>query len=156
MTDVTHATTTNARLHLDLITTLRAVPAQFAWALGRLDGRKNFSYCLWKLPEGKRADDLIGGAALPDAYLQVAGTAQAMTVDVRMIDEGRWQNFTVGRPPTKKRFGRQKTATIRWLTHSLVVRDNEVFTATQAAVVFQHYFERGTLPTGYELRPVAP
>jgi hypothetical protein len=154
MTEATHATTSNARLHLDLIPTLRTIPEQFAWALGRLDGRRNFTYCLWKLPKGKHADDLVGDSRLPDAYLQAAGTARAMTVDVRLFDEGRWQNFTLGRPATKKRFGRQKTATIRWLTHSVLVRENETFTAAQATVVFQHYFERETVPSGYELRPV--
>lgn len=154
MSEVTHATTTNGKLHLDLIDTLRTIPEQFSWALGRLDGRKYFAYSLWKLPEGQHADGEIDHKTWPDAYMQVAGTAKAMTVDVRMLDEGKWTNFTVGRQTVKKRLGRQKTTVIRWLNHSIVVRENEVFDSAEATTMFEHYLERGTAPAGYELRPV--
>jgi hypothetical protein len=154
MSAVTHATTTDGRLHLDLIDMLRPIQQQFAWALGRLDGRKHFAYSLWKLPDGQHADDPIDYNKWPEAYIQVAGTAKAMTVDVRMLDEGKWANFTVGRPAVKRRFGRQKTAVVRWLEHSIVLRENEVFDASGAAIVFHHYFEHGIPPVGYELRSV--
>jgi hypothetical protein len=149
----THATTTDAKLHLDLIETLRTIPEQFAWALGRLDGRKHFAYSLWKLPEGVHADGAIDYSQWPEAYLQVAGTANAMTVDVRMLDDGKWRNFTVGRPSVKKRFGRPKTVEMRWLKYSTILRENEVFDAAGAAVVFEQYLKSGKPPVGYELRP---
>jgi hypothetical protein len=154
MTEPTHATTTDAKLHLDLIDTLRTIPEQFAWALGRLDGRRHFAFSLWELPEGLHADGAIDYDRWPDAYIQVAGTANAMTVDIRMLDDGELKNFTVGRPSVKRRFGRTKTVVVRWLTHSMVLRENEVFDAAGAVVVFEQYLKNGRPPVGYELRPV--
>ena len=98
--------------------------------LGRLDGSEIYSLLLWKLPTGK---SLYYVEPKRDAteYLQCAGTADRMTVEVRSKNGGAEEQFVVGRPrnggnPAKKE-------TIHWDSVDTVVASNEVFTAAEAA-----------------------
>jgi hypothetical protein len=155
MMTVTHGTTSDGRLQLDLIDTLRTIPEQLAWALDRLDGRKHFAYSLWRLPPGLHADGPIDYESWPDEYIQVAGTASAMTIELRTERDSRWQQFTVGRHAARKLFLRPKQMTIRWQKNSITVLENQVFDSLEAATIFLHYLEHGNVPDGYELRPVS-
>ena len=90
---------------------------------------------------------------LSDEYLQSAGSADALTVEVRTIDgDGAAHQFVVGKPGGGAEGAPSEV--IRWDDgrHSTTVHPREVFTADEAAKVFYAYFLTDEVPARYTLR----
>ena len=150
MTKPTHVASINNHVRGALVNYFRSYPEQIRYSLGRLNGTSSWAYSLWRAPEGA---NLLHAVPLSDEYMQCAGTAEALTIEVRFLDpDGTPHQYTVGRPggdPTG-----EPTKVIYWDEgrYSTAVYSNEVFTADEAAVVFYTYFLTDKVAQPYVLR----
>ena len=147
----THVVGFNGRTWADIQLTEDGGDDDFSEMLQNLDGSKRYSLLLWKLPKGKSFYDV---SAKRDAneYMQCAGSADRMTVEVRRIRAGRVEHYVVGHAPNGAKQG--QTETIHWDSVDTVVASNEVFAATEAAKLFETYYRTNWVPSNYVLRPL--
>jgi hypothetical protein len=120
--------------------------------LHRLDGIKGYSLLLWKLPPGKTLYDVSPDEDAQE-YIQCAGSADRMTVEVRRLNGDNYEHFVVGRAPNGQDHGKEET--IHWDDVNTVVAPNEVFSADEAADIFLSYYRTGSVPSSYVLRPLS-
>lgn len=150
MTQRTHVVESNGYSRGPLIDTIRPYPDAIRFSLNRMNGTSMWAYSLWRAPEGS---DLLDDIPLSEEYLQSAGSAEALTIEVRVLDgDGVAHQYVVGKPgeyPTEA-----PTEVIRWDEgrHSTTVHPNEVFTADEAAEVFYAYFLTDKVSEPYTLR----
>jgi hypothetical protein len=133
-----------------LIDSVRPFPDQIRHALSTMDGRSKWGYSLWRAPEGA---NLLEDIPLSDEYLQCAGSADALTIEVRIVDgDGTARQYALGRlsPGSPA----EPSVAISWDRgrHSTTVSPNEVFTADEAAQIFYAYFLTDRVPETYRLR----
>lgn len=133
-------------------TTLRRVAASAERSLRRLVslmGEDQSTLCVWQMPDGAYLPDL-DRTKWPSVFLQAAGTADAMTIEWRRLDQdGVERLYTVGRE------GRRQggpTIAIEFLDGTTLVYPDEVFTADEAGEIFVHYLHALTVPGQYTLR----
>jgi len=89
-------------------------------------------------------------SAPPAEYMQSAGSAAAMTVEVkRREDDGVLRQYAIGR-----RVNDAGNTVISWAggKHSITVPTSETFTAEQALPVYQQWCRDGTVSDTYRLR----
>lgn len=150
MTRDTHVVQSNGFSRGPLVDVVRPYADQLRFSLNRMNGTSFWAYSLWRAPEDA---NLLEDIPMSDEYLQSAGSAEALTVELRVVgDDGVAHQYTVGKPgeePTG-----EPTEVIRWDEgrHSTKVHPSEVFTADEAAEVFQAYFLTDTVPASYTLR----
>jgi hypothetical protein len=137
---------------MDIQTVDNGVLDDFTRRLGRLDGTNLYSLLLWKLPPGKSLYDTSPDEDAND-YIQVAGSADRMTVEVRRLSRDKVEHFVVGRAPNGHNPGKKET--IHWDDIETVVAPNEVFSANEAAELFVSYYRTGWVPSRYVLRPIS-
>ncbi|WP_435749098.1 hypothetical protein [Microbacterium sp. PMB16] len=150
MTGDTHVVQSNGYSRGPLIDTVRPYSDQLRFSLSRMNGTSFWAYSLWRAAEGS---DLLEDIPLSDAYIQSAGSAEAMTVEARVLhDDGTAHHFTVGKPGAGSE--EAPSEVIRWDDgrHSTTVYPNEVFTADEAAEVFYAYFLTDEVPEWCTLR----
>lgn len=150
MSGPTHIEQTNGFTRGALLDDLRPYPEEIRFSLGRMNGSSFWAYSLWRAPEGA---DLLDSIPFNDEYMQCAGTAEALTIEVRYLDpDGTPHQYTIGRPGGD--YEREPTEVIHWDDgrHSTKVYPNEVFTADEAAVVFYTYFLTDKVAQPYVLR----
>ncbi|WP_051038897.1 hypothetical protein [Microbacterium sp. B19] len=114
-------------------------------------GRSTFA--LSKLPDGRSIWD-VTRETLPSVFLQAAGTAEAMTIEWRRLDEDGVERLcSVGHGGHREN---EPTVVIDFFegTARAVVFPDEVFTADEAGEVFVHYFHTLAVPDRYVLREV--
>jgi hypothetical protein len=137
------------------VTTLSrgAGPLQFAGPLRRLDGTERWCLVLYALPAGKSYEDIAGQGA--DEYLQAAGSADKMVVEIRKPAGQQWGvewvRFVVGHPHGDSP-PRDESITLPDTTEK--ISRPELFEAEEAAELFLSYYRTGDIPAGYVLRPV--
>ena len=149
MTRRTQVVESNGVSRGPLIDTMRPYPEAIRFSLNRMNGSSFWAYSLWRAPEGA---DLLDDIPLSDEYMQCAGSAEALTIEVRTLDaDGTPHQYTVGKPGEQTG---DPTEVIRWDDgrHSTKVFPNEVFTADEAAEVFYAYFLTDTVSAPYVLR----
>jgi hypothetical protein len=126
---------------------------QFSGPLGVLDGTERWHLTFYPLPEGKSYEDMRN-AEIPQ-FLQAAGRADKMTLDIRKPGGQQWGVTEVryvighhheGRPPLD--------VAIELPNGAEMVSAPEVFEAEEAAEIFYAYYKTGDIPPGYALRPV--
>lgn len=120
---------------------------QFAQPLERFDGLERSSLTVSKIPEGRYYEDLtdIEKISMSENYIQAAGSAEAMSVEVRRRDEdGTSRLYIVGhpghrndKPDVRIPFHNGK--------HALTVYSNEVFDASEAADLFLSWVTDGRI-----------
>lgn len=106
-----------------------------------------------QLPDGQSIWE-VTRETLPSLFLQAAGTAEAMTIEWRRVDQdGVERLYTVGHGG--QRHG-EPTVAIEFLreTARALVYPDEVFTADEAGEIFVHYFHTLAVPGQYTLREV--
>lgn len=133
-----------------LIDSVRPFPDQIKFALNRMNGTSFWAWSLWRAPEDA---DLLEDIPLSDEYMQCAGSAQAMTLEVRTVDkDGKGHQFVIGKPEGNQ--GDKPTEVISWdeNKYNTTVYKNEVFTADEAAEVFYAYFLTNEVIEPYTLR----
>jgi hypothetical protein len=139
----------NGRTWMDIHSINKGEANDIGATLARLDGTKFYSLLLWKLPPSKSLDD-VSPDEDANEYIQCAGSANRMTVEVRRLMGGKYEHFVVGRAPNGKNRGNKET--IHWEDVDTVVAPNEIFSADEAAELFRSYYATGWVPSSYILR----
>lgn len=126
----------------------------FLTPLQALDGDRKYTRLLCRLPyeadyDAYSRQDL---EAAREQFIQAAGSASGMTVEIRKTDDdGATRLYTVGRAPLADTTT-PPTVRIKVGEHSTNVYPNEVFAAAEAAGLFFHYYLGDRIPDGYVLR----
>lgn len=146
----THVTQQNGYSRMALIDSLRPYPDQIRFSLNRMNGTSFWAWSLWRAPEGA---DLLEDIPLSDEYLQCAGTAEALALEVRRLDsDGTAHQYAIGKPGSDSTGEPTEVIHFDDGRHSTTVYPHEVFTADEAAVVFYTYFLTDEVSQPYELR----
>lgn len=111
----------------------------FLPGMQRMQPGKTATYVLWHYP----ADQEFSHPEYLDNYLQRAGTAECMTVELRVTHEdGTYTHWVLGREPLTG----SETERVVWDTGQTMVHPEEVWTAEQAAPLFEQYARERTVP----------
>ncbi len=129
---------------------------RFAAPLRRRDGHQRWGFGLFPLPDELSYDEMIASGQDFTEYLQAAGSAQALTIEIRKPGGAqwgcRWIRYVVGHPHTA---GLPLDVAIEIPSGTLHVSAAEVFDAEEAADLFLAYHQSGDIPATYNLRPAA-
>lgn len=88
-------TTTNGTFSMALSDPIGSPGEQFVRELRQMDGLKRHSFSLWRLPPGKDLDQ-IDSRDWTVEYLQSAGSADNMVVEVRVLEDGKYRHYVAG------------------------------------------------------------
>jgi hypothetical protein len=148
----THAVTMNGSFSGELKNPDLSTEDEIRRLLRSLDGVDIFAISLWELPPGKDLDQ-VNYNKWPVEYIQCAGTADRMTVEMRKVESKQAHHFVIGSSATEE----SATVIIEWDAgrHSTVVRPSEVMTWKAASELFIAYYETGAVPPDYHLRKLA-
>lgn len=126
----------------------RTIPEHLRLMLGHLDGGGRYTYSIWR---GRNPESIVVRRGdVGDTFIQAAGSATAMTVEVRMPDDaGEGRLYTVGRRQDAVGDGILIPISDE---RAVRVSSNEVFTADEAATIFDHFYRTESVPDEYELR----
>ncbi|APB01723.1 hypothetical protein [Nocardia seriolae] len=128
---------------------------EFQRPLRRLNGDDRYSLNLAALPTPAWPDELTEAdeAAMGLQYLQCAGAADALSVEIHMGVDGVSRLFTLGRPGD---YDGDPEVIIPFQrgNHAPRAYPAEVFTADEAAQIFFTYYKTGSLDGDYHLREV--
>lgn len=145
-----HATTMNGDSHGH---TLNADPQaereEIVGALTRMDGRRFFAFSVWSFPDDVHFDDLDIEEA-SSFYLQCAGAADAMTVELREPAGDEARHYVIGKAPVTG----TASVEIEFDEYAVDVHPEEVFTAAEAGEVFLAYMDTGTVPDRWHRREI--
>ncbi|MEV7800616.1 hypothetical protein AB0O14_16125 [Microbacterium foliorum] len=126
----------------------RPIPDQLRRMLGLLDAKQEWTYSIWR---GADPTNIVGfREPANDSFMQAAGSADAMTVEVRLPGpDGESHLYTVGRPDPA-----DGTTALIPISDDRAVRvfSNEIFTADEAAVIFYTYYLTDAVSQPYVLR----
>ena len=142
----------NGSISMPLTDSHRPFPAQLRRSLGDLDGNEDFAYLLYYVPDDAGWPDAPGydDSKYDDEYMQSAGSADAMTIEVKRREgDGELRHYVIGRPGDD---ADAPDVEVRYGSHALSVRPTEVFDADEAARVYYEYFQTRTVPDTYVLR----
>lgn len=124
------------------------IPERLQRTLEWLDARKDYTYSIWRGADPTRIDGYLEPAN--DSFMQAAGSADAMTVEVRFDGpDGDSRLYTVGMSEPA-----DGTTTLIPMSDDRAVRvfSNEVFTAEEAAAVFYMFYLTEAVSQPYVLR----
>jgi hypothetical protein len=152
----THAFTLSGQVSIELKDTRRPLQDEIRHRLQMLDGQQRYSLVFWAIPDGVPFDrvdvDAVG------EYLQCAGSAQRMTVEMRHVDDsGVAHHVVIGRPGPADGDGAARDdpdEVVPWDGHEARVHPHEVFDAAEAGELFVSYYETGDVPASYARRPI--
>jgi hypothetical protein len=117
--------------------------------LERLDGKLRFSLVLSKLSPNKTIEDKRE-MKRDKNYIQCAGSAKEMSIEIRIVKKGKAIQYAVGRS-MRWRWGDPKV-TIHWSNYVVKVYRDEVFKAKEATELFAYYLVHNKIPEKYVLR----
>lgn len=130
-----------------------AGPLQFLGPLRAFDGVQNWYLLFYPLPEGRSFDSVRNEAT--KEYIQAAGSAKAMVVEIRKPGGAQWGaewvRYVIGRPHDGVA---PLDVAIPLPKGDQMISRAEVFDAEEAAKLFMSYHASGDIPAGYVLRPV--
>ncbi len=151
----THAVGVNGHIWMELKESRGPVVDQIGRLLSNLDGVKNYSLILWPLPNGHNLADTSPDLEAKE-YIQAAGSAEQMTVELRRPDAGSGHDqLVVGRPDDSST-NSASTIDLQWSEYSVSVHPSEVFEAREALDLFGSYYENGSVSPKYTLRRIKP
>ncbi|MEV8249524.1 hypothetical protein AB0O87_01200 [Microbacterium sp. NPDC076768] len=126
----------------------RPAPEHLRLMLRRLDSENEYTYAIWR---GADPSSVIGfREPANESFMQAAGSADAMTVEVRLPGaDGEGRLYTVGRPEPAN-----GATTLIPISDKRAVRvfSNEIFTADEAAVIFYTYYLTDAVSQPHVLR----
>ena len=132
---------------------LRSYMEQIRLELGLMDGIQDWAFSLWRAPVGKDLDELDEDELHPERFMQSAGSAEAMVVEVKFVeDDGQARLYTVGRPGGDYSGAPSVRIPFQDGKYHVDVYPNEVFTADEATEIYYHYFQTDRVPDQYVLR----
>lgn len=147
----THAYSVNGQAWSELQDSFGTPAEELRDLLYRLNGYDRFSLILWALPTGRYLDETSPDEDARE-YLQCAGNADRMVVEMRRLIEGEPQQYVIGRPVAAG--SSEPGQEVHWSNFVTVVYGNEVFDAAETAALFASYYESGEIPAQYFERPV--
>jgi hypothetical protein len=118
----------------------------------RLDGQNDYSALLWHIPEHYPPHRLAPREGEDHEYLQCAGSAERLAIEVRIGHGDGFTNYAVGREATREDTTLDEV--VQWSDYSLQVAATEVFTADEAIPIVDEYRRTGRIPAGLHLRPL--
>jgi hypothetical protein len=126
---------------------------EFARILHGFNGADRFALLLWALAPGMDYDHGVA-AGLNREYIQAAGRADGMTVEICKAGGEQWGvdwvRYVIGHPHE----GDAALDVPIVLPARTELRSRyEIFDADEAAELFFSYYKTGDIPSGYELRP---
>ena len=114
----------------------------FVHVLGRMDGSGLYAYSLWQYPDGVDFDDVDIDAASAE-YLQCAGSADALTIELRKRSGSGYDHWVLATAPITG----EPNLTITWDGDFFSqIHPEEVFSSDQAAPLFEDYYRTGHIP----------
>jgi hypothetical protein len=140
----------NGRIHGEVKDPVDTLETIIRKRLSLLDGRRRYSLGLWSLPDGIPFDS-VDFANWPIEYIQVAGSWDRMTIEVRRGDGGQHRQYVLGHQSRSNGYDRQ-IEVIRWNGRETSVLPSEVFSADEAADIFISYYATGSVPESLALR----
>ncbi len=151
MTKPTHINQSNGVSRGPFVDYVRPYSEQLRASLNNMNGLSFWAYSLWRAPEGA---DLLESIPLSQEYMQCAGSAEALAIEVRYLDpDGVPHQYAVGRPGDR---AGEPSEVIPFDEgrHHVTVYPSEVFTADEAAVIFYTYFLTDKVSQPYVLRDI--
>ncbi|MBK0421715.1 hypothetical protein JD292_06470 [Leucobacter sp. CSA2] len=142
----------NSSISSRLSDTFRSFRDQIRRSLGRLDGEETFAYSIYFVPDDAGWPDAPGydDDLYNDFYLQSAGTAEAMVIELKRKDiDGETRQYAVGRPAPADQ---SDMVEVHYADSTLTVPPSEVFTADEATDIYYQYFQNQTIPEDLTLR----
>ncbi|WP_135452615.1 hypothetical protein [Mycobacterium sp. DL99] len=126
---------------------------QFVSPLRQLNGTERWFITFYALPPGKSYEEVRDVATAE--YIQAAGRAEAMMLDIRKPGGAQWGadwvRYFIGHPHEGEA---PLDVPIELPRGPEFVSTAEVFDAEEAADIFISYYRTGDIPPGYALRPV--
>ncbi|MDP3950587.1 hypothetical protein [Microbacterium sp.] len=116
--------------------------------LGHLDGAGKYTYSIWRAKNPESI--VVRRQDAGDTFIQAAGSADAMTVEVRLVDsDGTGRLYTVGR-----REAAEGDRVLVPISDERAVRvaPNELFDKEEAAAIFADFYRTEAVSETYELR----
>lgn len=102
-------------------------------------------YCIFRVPSSR-----VGNLDFqPPQFMQAAGQANRLTVEVRIYEPNRVGLYVVGRPEALAEI---ETETIKADRRVLKVRPAEVLSAAEGVELFTYFYHHDTIPEGWHLR----
>lgn len=126
----------------------RPIPDHIRLMPGHLDGEESLTYTIWRAPNSESI--LVRRSDVGESFIQAAGSASGMTVEVRQFgDDGETHLYTVGKPHPAG-----DTTVLLPISAERAVRvfENEIFTADEAAEIFTAFQGPDRVPDGFTLR----
>jgi hypothetical protein len=151
MTTPRHALTTNGRIAYELFDRREPVLNVIRRSLDLLDAIEYYAYMLWRIPPGVDFVD-VDRSRYPEEYLQCAGSASRLTVEVRRATVTGYEHLVIGKRDESSLAA--STERVPWDHYEVEVRGNEVFSASEAFEVFRRYLEGASIDEAYTLRPL--
>jgi hypothetical protein len=116
--------------------------------LGQLDGAGKYTYSIWRGPDPESI--VVRRSDVGETFIQAAGSANAMTVEVRLLDAaGAGHLYTVGRREPVEGDGILVPISDE---RAVRVGSHEVFTADEAAAIFDHFYRTESVSDEFQLR----
>jgi len=142
--------TLNSRSTDPLLDYRRGYRDELLAQLRRMNGTTRWSVALWPIPPRVRTWNGIWRKwSSAESYLQCAGTADAMVIELREhYDDGTFDHFAVVRPEPAG----SGDVVVRWTGEEMTVPAAEAFAAEEAAEVFLAYARTLRPPAEYGLR----
>ncbi len=124
------------------------IPVQIAAGINRLGDGKYTYYSIYPVDPEVPYDEF----PYSHEWIQATGIApDRLTVEVKQRDaDGVHRLYTIGRPGGTS--DSAETEPIQNGDNTYLVRPAEVLTASDAIVLFQHYYDTHTVPEGWSLR----
>jgi hypothetical protein len=128
---------------------------RFASPLRRRNGRQRWGFGLFPLSHDLSYDEMLAAGQDFTEYVQAAGSAEALTIEIRKPGGAQWGchwvRYVVGHPHAA---GLPLDVTIEMSSSTLHVSAAEVFDAEETADLFLAYHQSVDIPATYSLRPV--
>ncbi|MGV0815763.1 hypothetical protein ABQF34_27750 [Mycolicibacterium boenickei] len=128
----------------------------FRRRLHRFNGTERFALNLWSLPSDMDYVEAVRAGLDALEYIQTAGRADALTVEIRKAGGSQWGadwvRYVVGHPHAGAAEPLDVPIVLPQSTE--MIARHEVFGADEAADLFYSYYECGDIPASYTLRPV--
>ena len=128
---------------------------QFFGPLNMLGKKGNWYVVFFALPEGISYDEMRTKKIGATEYVQAAGTAEKMAVEIRKLGGeqwgAKWVRYGIGHPHDGLA---PVDVPLELPNGTEFISAPEVFAAEEAAQVFMSYYNAGAIPDEYVLRPI--
>jgi hypothetical protein len=119
--------------------------------LRNLDADESRSVLVWRMPAGVTLGDVKDPRQESDEYLQSAGSSDRMSLEIRKEVGGTSVLYAVGRSGEEHAIWQD----LKWGSHTLKLRSNEIFSADEALPIYEQYIRKGQLPKELALRRIS-